>query len=83
MPADKKHSGLTGNFSERLYQARTAAGLSQSDLAREVWGVQTTTEGYEVAKNRDRISSYERGKSAPKKDNLMKLADVLGVQVEH
>lgn len=69
-------------FASRLQAFRTAKGWSQSDLAREVWGVLTTKAGREVAKNRDRISTYEMGKSWPDPHNLMKIANALGVSPE-
>jgi transcriptional regulator with XRE-family HTH domain len=56
--------------------------MSQSALAREIWGEQEDSRGYKVARNRDRISSYEAGKSVPEPHNLQKLADVLGMSVE-
>lgn len=67
---------LTGTFKERLYAARRAMGWSQSDLAREIWGTVTTKDGYEVAAKRDRISSYEKGRSIPEQDNLLQLAAI-------
>jgi transcriptional regulator with XRE-family HTH domain len=60
----------------------TAKGLSQSDLARAAFGTLQTKEGYEVAKNRDRISVYLAGKALPDPGNLKALADVLGMTVE-
>tara|TARA_R110002020_G_scaffold73888_3_gene189496 strand:- start:10403 stop:10750 length:348 start_codon:yes stop_codon:yes gene_type:complete len=60
----------------------TNKGYSQSDLAREIWGVVRDKRGYEVAKNRDRISAYLRGKAVPDPANMKKLADVLGVTPE-
>lgn len=53
--------------------------ISASDLAREVWGSKTDGRGYEVAKNRDRIGHYLSGKSFPERENLTKIAKVLGV----
>lgn len=70
---------LTGTFRERLYQARTQMGWSQSDLARQVWGTERDTRGYEVAAKRDRISSYEKGKSMPEFENLLKICEVFGL----
>lgn len=57
-------------------------GLSQSDLAREVWGTTTDTRGYTVAKNRDRIGAYLRGESLPEPQNLARLAEALGTKTE-
>jgi ribosome-binding protein aMBF1 (putative translation factor) len=52
-------------FADQLYAARIAKGWSQSELARQVWGELTTKAGRKVARNRDRISTYEKGKSWP------------------
>jgi transcriptional regulator with XRE-family HTH domain len=58
-------------------------GLSQSDLARKIWGEREDKRtGYLVAKNRDRISVYLRGASYPDPENMAKLAEVLGVTEE-
>jgi transcriptional regulator with XRE-family HTH domain len=57
-------------------------GLSQSDLARSVWGTVEDARGYTVAKSRDRVSAYEKGKSAPTRENLEALARVLGLAVD-
>jgi transcriptional regulator with XRE-family HTH domain len=66
-------------FADRLHDARTAKGWSQSELARQVWGELTTKEGRKVARNRDRISTYEKGKSWPDPHNLKKIAEALGM----
>lgn len=69
-------------FSRRLHQAMVNKGLSQSDLARAVWGEHRTSSGYLAAKNRDRISQYLKGNSFPDEKNLKRIADVLGVPVD-
>ena len=79
-PADK--SDPTGGFRHRLYALRRDKGWSQSELARRVWGTTTDKRGYEVAKNRDRISSYEGGKAVPERANLDALAEALGVGLD-
>lgn len=45
-------------FARRLHVAMTAKGLSNSDLARAVWGETADGKGYKVARNRDRIGVY-------------------------
>lgn len=40
-------------FSRRLYKFMTEQGMSQSDLARKVWGETDDPRGFKVAKNRD------------------------------
>ena len=73
---------LSGGFPQRLFELRNRHGLSQSAVARRIWGVMTDRRGYEVARNRDRVSSWEAGRSIPTKLNLMTLAQVLNVSVE-
>jgi transcriptional regulator with XRE-family HTH domain len=69
-------------FASRLHDFRNQKGWSQSDLAREVWGEIENRAGRKVAKNRDRISTYEMGKSWPDPHNLTKIAAALGVAPE-
>jgi transcriptional regulator with XRE-family HTH domain len=69
------------NFGRRLQQILDQKGMNYSDLARLVWGKTTTKSGYEVAKNRDRISVYIAGKAFPDPRNLKKIADTLGVEI--
>ena len=84
MPVDNKVNASTlpvlyGTFNERLRQVRENNGLSQSELARAVWGTTTDTRGYTVAKNRDRVSAYEGNRAKPSAKNLTALADVLKI----
>ncbi len=69
-------------FSRRLFQAMQEKGWTQSDLAREAFGATTDQRGYKVARNRDRVSVYLRGKSVPDPKNLKLLADALGTTPE-
>lgn len=69
-------------FADRLQHYRKSQGWSQSDLAREVWGEITMKNGRKAAKNRDRISTYEMGKSWPDPHNLTMIAKALGVTPE-
>ena len=70
-------------FARRLQELRTNKGLSQSDLARLIWGSQTNKHtGRLEARNRDRISVYEMGKAWPDPHNLVKIAAALGVSPE-
>ncbi|MDR3472218.1 MAG: helix-turn-helix transcriptional regulator [Devosia sp.] len=68
-------------FARKLQELRGSKGWNQSDLARAVWGETTDTRGRTVARNRDRISQYERGESVPEPENLARLAEALGVEV--
>lgn len=68
-------------FARRLHELMAERGLSQSDLARAVWGKSVDGRGYDVAKNRDRISSYLKARSIPEPANMAKLAAELGVSV--
>ena len=69
-------------FADRLQHFRTEKGWSKSELARQIWGEIPTKAGRKVAKNRDRISVYEKGKSWPDPHNLKKIANALGVSPE-
>ncbi|MDA4637053.1 helix-turn-helix domain-containing protein, partial [Escherichia coli] len=44
-----------------------------------IWGETTNADGRTVARNRDRISVYLKGKTVPDPVNLQKLAEALGV----
>ncbi len=59
------------DFKVRLKQARTAKGISQSNLAKLV-GVHVTN-----------ISRYERGENKPTSVVLTKLGDALGVSADY
>lgn len=69
-------------FGRRLHDIRSQNGMNQSDLARAVWGEHTGPDGKKSAKNRDRISQYEKGQSFPDPHNLARLAEALGVAPE-
>lgn len=69
----------TEKFSRRLYKLMADKKMSQSDVARAIWGTRDDPRGYKVARNRDRISAYLKGKSYPSHENLEKLAALLGV----
>jgi transcriptional regulator with XRE-family HTH domain len=66
-------------FARNLLELMARKGVSQSDVARAVWGSATDNRGRDVARNRDRISNYVRGKQLPEPKTIKKLADVLGV----
>ena len=70
------------DFARRLHDIRIARGMSQSDLARAVWGEKPDKGGRMVARNRDRVSQYEKGNSWPEPANLKKLADALNVTLK-
>lgn len=67
-------------FAHRLSHLLFQKGMSATDLAAAVWGREKDARGYSVAKNRDLISQYLKGRSAPNEANLAKIAGVLGVQ---
>lgn len=68
-------------FARRLYKILVEKGMTQSDLARACYGTTKNDAGYTVAKGRDRISMYIRGKAIPAPTALKKMAEVLGVRV--
>jgi hypothetical protein len=67
-------------FSCKLVDLMARNGLSQSDLARAIWGTLIDPRGRDVARNRDRISNYVRGLQLPSPATVKKLADVFGVE---
>jgi hypothetical protein len=52
--------------------------MSASDLARAVWGTHTDSRGYEMARNRGRVSQYLAGFSMPEPRTLAKIAEAVG-----
>lgn len=58
-------------LSERIYELRKENGLTQKQLAEKVG---TTA---------DSIYSWEKGRSEPSSDYLVRLADVFDVSVDH
>jgi transcriptional regulator with XRE-family HTH domain len=57
-------------FKENLHRLRTAAGLSQEELARRLGDITTRT-----------VARYEAGESTPRIPMLLSMADVLGCDV--
>lgn len=74
------HSDLDA-FSRKLTDLMARRGMSQSDVARAIWGAVVDPRGRDVARNRDRISNYVRGTQMPETKTLKKLAEVFGVPV--
>lgn len=87
---DTRHRPRPGNplpsgyasFARALRDAMNRQNLSASEVARRIWGTATDKRGYEVAKNRDRIGHYLAGTSYPEPENLVKLANAVGVPIE-
>lgn len=69
-------------FAQTLRRMLDEQGKTASDLAKSIWGTTKDSEGYIVAKNRDRISVWLSGKAFPSPDNLQQLAETLGVKPE-
>ncbi len=69
----------TVGFAERLELLRVQNGLSQSDLARALWG---QSKKVSAAQGRMSISRWERGKARPTAENLKKLSKYFGVPVK-
>lgn len=69
-------------FADALARVMTERKLSASEVARRVWGTTTNTRGYTVARGRDRISHYLAGKIYPEPENMLKLAEAIGVPAE-
>ena len=68
-------------FADVLRAAMTKDKLSASEVARRVWGTVKDSRGYDVARNRDRIGHYLAGASYPEPENLVRLADAVGLTV--
>jgi transcriptional regulator with XRE-family HTH domain len=64
-------------FADRLAKLMQDKNMKQSDLARKIWGTTKDRRGYEVARNRDRISAYLARAGIPEPENLQKLAEAL------
>jgi hypothetical protein len=69
-------------FADALLRVMTERKLSASEVARRMWGTTVNTRGYTVARGRDRISHYLAGKIYPEPDNMVKLAEAIGVPSE-
>lgn len=68
-------------FAERLQRLMLEKGLSQSDLAREVWGTMTDERGYTVARNRQMLTKYLTGKAEPRMSTVRKMSEALHVSL--
>jgi len=69
------------NFAKRLAKIMADREMTQSKVAAEIWGRVENKKGAWVAKGRDRLSVWTSGKNFPDRENLEKLARVLGVSV--
>lgn len=65
------------DFSKKLRQKMAEADMSQSDLARELWGETETPRGTPAASHRYRISKYCAGRIVPDAHTLERLAIAL------
>lgn len=68
-------------FAERLQRIMTEKNLSQSDVARLVWGTMTDERGYTVARNRQVLGKYLSGTVEPRQRTLRRMAEVLDVPI--
>lgn len=88
MPSGKERPAIVSDelesFSKKLHYALIDRDMTQSDLARIVYGGATRVDnrGYDTVVGRDRISSYCRGKAMPEPRMLQKIADALGMKTE-
>ena len=67
-------------FAQRLLALTTAKGWSQSDLARAAFGSVKDRQGRTVARRRDSVSAYLRGRVFPDPESLAALCHALAVQ---
>jgi transcriptional regulator with XRE-family HTH domain len=72
----------TLGFANTLRNAMAEQQMTQSDVARAVWGNTTDPRGYQVAKNRDRIGAYLAGTGYPSKETLPKLCKAVGLSMD-
>jgi len=73
---------LLKEFAARLYSLMCERELNASGLARELWGTTTNEKGYEVAKGRERIHYWLKGRQLPDSENLGRLAHALRTRPE-
>lgn len=66
-------------FAERLQRIMSERRISQSDLARLIWGTMKDERGYTVAKNRQILGKYISGTVEPRLATKRAIAGVLGV----
>ncbi|MEM8801116.1 MAG: helix-turn-helix transcriptional regulator [Pseudomonadota bacterium] len=71
--SQRKTRILAARLREKMYEK----DLSQSDLARMLWGETVNSDGYTSAKNRDRISVWLNARAFPSDKNLRMLAEAL------
>lgn len=91
-PSDPYRGGLDGmapaalsrqEFARRLHKLMLEKNMTPSDLARKAFGSRKDpATGYQVAKSRDAVSTYLRGRNLPGPLNLKRIADALGVKPE-
>lgn len=66
-------------FSEKLQQLMAERDLTESDLAKRIWGTMKDEKGNTVAVNRQALNKYLRGTVVPRRTTLRKIAKALGV----
>ena len=66
-------------FAAKLKQLMEQRELTQSALASKIWGRMLNSEGIEIARGRDRISTWTSGAARPNAEQMEKLAQILGV----
>jgi transcriptional regulator with XRE-family HTH domain len=69
------------SFGERLQRVMTQKDLSQSEVARRVWGAMTDERGYTVARNRQVLGKYLAGTVEPRMSTIRRIADALDVSI--
>ena len=71
-----------GPFAARLHKIMMDRGLTDSDLAKLIWGTRIDpATNYEVARNRDRVGVYLAGTGKPNRKTLKLMADKLNLPV--
>lgn len=81
MTTTEQRAEIIKDFAKRLETLMIEKGMSQSDVARKIWGEYTDKNGSVVGRGRDRISAYLAGARLPDPVNLKKLAEALDCDV--
>jgi transcriptional regulator with XRE-family HTH domain len=69
-------------FARNLHAVMRRQRITNSGLARLIWGSSRDTRGYDVAANRNRIGDYLAARSMPRPETLRQIAEALGTTPE-
>lgn len=69
----------TSEFSKWLEKTMVDKNLSQSDVARMIWGEVIDERGYASARNRQQVGKWVRGEVEPRRLTQLKVSRAIGV----